>query len=56
MFVETSPGTRVEIACILDSDFDVSPVWIREGSEALPSGATVRCRIILLSRIAYSLH
>ena len=41
VFVETSLGARVEISCILDSDFNISPVWIREGNEALPSGTNV---------------
>lgn len=51
VFVETSPGTSVEISCILESDLNVSPVWIKEGSEALPSGTAVRCRIIILSGV-----
>ena len=44
VFVETSLGARVEISCILGSDFDISPVWIRDGSEALPSGTNVSYR------------
>ena len=55
VFIETSLGTRVEISCILESDFNVSPVWMREGSEALPSGTDVRCRIVLSGEVT-SLH